>query len=66
MNKKIRYVGLLAILSLVTFSLSSSSLTEVEAVQYEDPVPRQGSLPDLGSEDEPRVPPIIGIIGVEQ
>ena len=66
MNKKIRYVGLLAILSLVTFSLSSSSLTEVEAVQYEDPVPRQGSLPDLGSEDEPLVPPIIGIIGVEQ
>jgi len=66
MNKKMRYVGLLAILSLVTFSLSSSSLTEAEAVQYVDPVPRQGSLPDLGSEDEPRVPPIIGIIGVEQ
>ena len=66
MNQKMRYVGLLAILSLVTFSLSSSSFTEAEAVQYEDPVPRQGSLPDLGLEDELRVPPIIRIIGVEQ
>jgi len=66
MNQKMRYVGLLAILSLATFSLSSSSLTEAEAVQYEDPVPRQGSLPDFGSEDEPRVPPIIRIIGIEK
>jgi len=66
MNQKIRYVVLLAILSIVTFSLSSSSLIEAEAVQYEDPALRRGSPPDLGSEEEPRVPPIIEIIGIEQ
>ena len=66
MNQKIRYVGLLAILSLVTFSLSSSSLTEAAGLTNEVPVIRQGSLPDFGSEDEPRVPPIIRIIGIEK
>ena len=67
MRGEIKRIGLFVILPLLLASLALYFMAEAEALPYEeDPVLRQGIQPELGSEDEPKAPPIIGIIGIEQ
>ena len=60
-------IGLFVILPLLLASFALYYIGEAAALpSEEDPVLRRGIQPELGSEDEPRVTPIIVIIGIEQ
>ena len=80
MNQKMKYLGLLTIIPLFTIAISSDFIGEAEAKksygsENKDLVCGSGSctneiLPQpimqLVSGEQPRITPIIGIIGIEQ
>jgi len=67
MKQEIRRIGLLVILPLLLASFALYYIGEAAGLpSEEDPVLRRGIQPELGSEDEPRIPPIIEIIGIER
>ncbi len=67
MKREIKRIGLLVILPLLLASFALYNIGEAAALpSEEDPVLIRGIPPVLGSEDEPRTPPIIGIIGIER
>ena len=60
-------VGLFVILPLLLTAFVLLFIGEAEAVQYEDPILKQGGQRQLvASEEEPVISPIIKIIGIEQ
>ncbi len=67
MKQEMMRVGLFVILPLLLTAFALSFIGEVGAVQYEDPILKQGGQRQpIGSEEEPVISPIIRIIGIEQ
>ena len=80
MNQKMKYLGLLTIIPLFTIAISSNFIDEAEAkksyeTENKDLVCGSGSCTNeillqptmqLVSDEEPRIAPIIVIIGIEK
>ncbi len=67
MNQKIMQVWLYVILPLLLTTFALLLLGEADAVQYEDPVLKQGGQrQQLVSEEEPVITPPIIIVGPER
>ncbi len=67
MKREMMCVGLFVILPLLLTAFLLLFMGEAEAVQYEDPILKQGGQRQpVASEEEPVISPIIKIIGIEQ
>jgi hypothetical protein len=66
MKQEMMRVGLFVILPLLLTAFALSFIGEVGAVQYEDPILKQGGQRQPVSEEEPVISPIVKIIGFEQ
>lgn len=67
MKREMMRVGLFVILPLLLSAFLLLFMGEAEAVQYEDPILKQGGQRQpVASEEEPVITPIIKIIGIEQ
>ena len=67
MKQEMVRVGLFVILPLLLTAFVLLFMGEAEAVQYEDPILKQGGQRQpVTSEEEPVISPIIKIIGIEQ
>lgn len=67
MKREMMRVGLFVILPLLLTAFVLLFIGEAEAVQYEDPILKQGGQRQpVASEEEPVISPIIKIIGIEQ
>ncbi len=67
MKQEMMRVGLFVILPLLLTAFLLLFMGEAEAVQYEDPILKQGSQrQQVVPEDEPVISPIIRIIGIER
>ncbi len=67
MKQEMMRVGLFVILPLLLTTFLLLFMGEAEAVQYQDPILKQGSeRQPVVSEEEPVISPIIKIIGSEQ
>ena len=67
MKREMMRVCLFVILPLLLTAFVLLFISEAEAVQYEDPILKQGGQRQpVASEEEPVISPIIKIIGIEQ
>ncbi len=67
MKHDLSRIGLLAILPLVMVALSADYIGTAEALESEENISKIWNFPiEPVSGEEPRVSPIIGIIGIEQ
>ncbi len=67
MKREMVRVGLFVILPLLLTAFVLLFMGEADALQYEDPILKQGGQRQpIASEEEPIISPIIKIIGIEQ
>ncbi len=67
MKQEMMRIGLFVILPLLLTTSFLLFIGEAEAVEYQDPILKQGGQrQQVVSEDEPVISPIIKIIGIEQ